>query len=681
MPFSTLRLSLTGALLIALVPLTGAAAETPAGIPARAADNPPTKAPAAGPDARTLDAIVVTAEREPGNFIIDREDIELTEASDLSGLFSHQSGVAVGGGAAVAQKLYVRGFEDTMLNVTVDGAQQPAELYHHQSRVQIEPEFIKSIELNAGSGIATDGPGALTGALRVVTRNAFDMLQPGRDAGMLVKGAAGFNGQDSHKGVVAGYARLADGLGAMAMLVRQDAGDYEDGNGRRVAHTGFDHEHGQFKLSGLFGAHDFDLSVERLDDTGTYYERPNFTNFNGGFQLSDHQMQRRTVSYNHRYAPGSQAVDVRATAYRNVSSFDNRRNNTGLLYGFGEQSSTGIDLRNTARWQALELTYGVDYRRDQLDATQQATPRPFWGSTGQHAGIAGAYVQGGWKPAAAWRLSAGLRWDDYDQRVDSGAGAGAGNSGSGFSPNLALEWRPLDALTLRAAYSEAFRGVTIREAFFSALYVHHGDLKPERADNVELGLAYERAGYFLHATAFRQHIDDLIAPVYSGGAEWGRWGNIGRAQVDGYEIEAGKRWDRLSVRIGVWNSENEFDRRPLNDADLGLGTSIGRTWTARIDWQPTSAQARYGVRARMVEKEANSISPTAPDKPGYAVMDAMASWSPLANQQLQLGLSINNLFDRFYYDHATYSYNPNVGANIGFPARGRELAASVSWRY
>ncbi len=175
-------LSLTGLTLLAFAPLAYA--------------NEPVD-PQKKTDARTLDTVVVKGEREPGNFDIESGEIELTQASDLSDLLSNESGVAVGGGSSVAQKVYVRGFEDTLLNVTVDGAQQPAELYHHQTRVQIEPEFIKSIELDAGAGAATAGPGALTGALRVRTKDAFDMLRPDQTFGAFVKAQAGFNGENN----------------------------------------------------------------------------------------------------------------------------------------------------------------------------------------------------------------------------------------------------------------------------------------------------------------------------------------------------------------------------------------------------------------------------------------------------------------------------------------------------
>lgn len=638
-------------------------------------------APDSGDAARTLDSITVVAEREPGNFDLDRGEIELTQASDLSDLLSNESGVAVGGGSPVAQKVYVRGFEDTMLNVTIDGAQEPAELYHHQTRVQIEPEFIKSIELDAGAGAATQGAGALTGAMRVRTRDAFDLLRPGQDAGFLIKGAAGLNGGNSSKGVLAGYGRLSDHLGVLATYVYQDGGDYEDGHGDRVKPTAFEHERAQFKLSGVFDAHSFDLSAEHLDDTGTYYERPHMTNFTGRYILSDHQMRRDTVSYEHRFDPDGDAVDARFTAYRTRSSYENRRNTTGILYSWGEQTSTGMDLRNTSTWDALSLTYGIDYRGDRLHARQQATPPPFWGRTEQTARVFGAYAQGHWTLSPQWTLSAGLRYDDYRHEGKSGVSAGAKNSQAKASPNTSIEWTPIEPLTFRLAYSQAFRGVTIREAFFSALYTHRGDLDGEQADNLEFGVSWEKDGYFARATAYRQRIENYISAVYDGGAAWGYWENIGTAKVEGYEAEIGKRWQRMGVSVGVWNSDNTFNDRPLNDADLGLGTSIGRTWTARFDWQPASQQANYAVRARLVEDERNSIAPSAPDKPGYAVVDVMANWNLLGDDRLKLGAAVNNLFDRFYYEHGTYGYQASSGRYIGFPSPGRELSVSVTYRF
>ncbi len=637
-------------------------------------------APPANDTAKTLDAVVVEAQREPGNFIIENKELELLQPADLSDLLANESGLAVGGGSPVAQKIYVRGFEDTMLNVTVDGAQQPAELYHHQSRVQIEPEFIKSIELAAGAGAATSGPGALTGTLRVRTRDAFDLLRDGQKAGFLLKGAYGSQG-DAGKGGLAAYGLLGQNIGVMASVVNHEGDDYEDGNGNRVSPTGFDHRRQQVKLSGRFDEHDIDVSFEDMDDTGTYYERPHMTNFAGRFVLSRHEMQRRTATYAHHYDPASELVDIEATVFRTTSDFKVRRTTTGLLYAQGKQTDTGIDLRNTARWTGLDLVWGADFREDKLEAMQQATPPAFWGNTEQRARVAGLYAQADWRPASAWTISGGLRYDDYTHSGLRGVSAGIRNEDSRLSPNLSVSWRPTDTLTLRTAYSQAFRGITIRESFFSALYEYSDDLKGEHADNLEIGAAWEHDGYFARVTGFRQNIDDYISAVYTGGAAWGYWRNIGAAEVEGYEAELGKTWDRFELALGVWNSDNRFEDRPLNDADLGLGTSIGRTWTLRADWTPADGRSRYGLRARAVEAEPNSISATAPDKPGYSVVDVLGRWTLVGDERLVLNASVSNLFDRFYYDHGTYGYNAGAGKYIGFPSPGRDFNVSLTYRY
>ena len=117
---------------------------------------------------------------------LDREEIERTQANDLADLFRAIPSVQVGGGVGLAQKIYVRGLEDSLLNVTVDGAPQRGTLFHHIGRVSIEPELLEAVDVQTGPGEATSGFGAIGGAIRFRTRNPVDLLEPGRDAGALL---------------------------------------------------------------------------------------------------------------------------------------------------------------------------------------------------------------------------------------------------------------------------------------------------------------------------------------------------------------------------------------------------------------------------------------------------------------------------------------------------------------
>ena len=627
-----------------------------------------------------LENIIVTARREPGNLLVTGDQLRTIQAKSLEDIFAFESSVAVGGGSTVAQKIYVRGFEDVLLNVTVDGAQSPGELYHHQGRVQIEPEFIKTLELDAGAGAATNGAGAVTGALRTTLKDAFDMLEPGERIGAYLKGTGWFNGDDGQGYVASAFGRPLDNVGIIATYIDRRRDNYADGNGDIVDPSEYDQRRGYLKLNGDFGAHRASLTYEQLDDDAVTYERPNLSNFNSTYQISDQEMSRDTLALNYEWDPASPLLDVRATAYGNTTDFRVQRQATGLIYGEGEFESIGFDLRNSSRIGAHALTYGVDYRDDDVVSAQNATPPFAWGTTRQSGSVLGVYLQDNWAISDALGLSAGVRFDDYEFEGNGGVSAGVSISDSGLSPNIGLTWEVVDGLQLRAAYAQAFRGVTIREAFFSALYVHDGSLESEEADNLEFGVSYEKDGFFARATMYQQTIENFIDARYVGTPVWGYWQNVGDAEVDGYEVELGYDADDLRLSVGVWEADNSLNGEPLVDSNLGLGTSIGRTWLARLDGALASPRLGYGANLRYVEEVENEISATAPPKESYFVADVYLNWQ--ATDDLGVALAVNNLFDEFYYDHATYTWLAgNFNTYVGYPAVGREIRAAVSYRF
>lgn len=628
-------------------------------------------------DAQQTDStIVVTGEREPGDFIVTSEDLERTSANTLEDIFANESSVAVGGGTATAQKIYVRGFEDVMLNVTVDGAQSPGELYHHQARLQLEPDFIKTIQLDAGAGAATNGPGALTGALQVTLKDAFDMLRPGQDFGVYMKGTGYLNGGNGYGASGAVYGRLSDNVGLIAGVSYTDRKDYDDGNGDRVEPTPYEHIRYFSKFNVVDGDHTGSLTFEKLDNSATTFERPNLTNFAGRYILSDQEMDRTTLTGNYRYNPENEAIDTRLTAFYNKTNFRVQRQTADIIYGEGDFSSMGLDLRNTSTFDSLSLTYGVDYRVDDLFSAQNATPPFAWGDTRQSVDIFGAYLQASLQPVEPLTLTAGVRFDDYNFKGTGGASSGVRIADLGFSPNIGATFEIIGGLELHATYAQAFRGVQLREAFFSALYVHDGTLNSEKADNLEFGVSFERDGLFARGTWYQQHIDNFIDIEYVGGDVWGYWRNIGNAKVEGYELEAGYANRNLFLSVGMWDADNTLNGEPLSDVNLGLGTRIGTTWLGKAEYTGLSDRLNLGAQLRHVSSEPNAIDPNAPDKKAYTTVKAYASYQ-LADP-ITVSLVVNNLFDEFYYDQATYTYIAgSVNDYVGYPAMGREVVASL----
>ena len=117
---------------------------------------------------------------------VTSETLEHFQATDLEDVFASEPEVSVGGGHSVAQKLYLRGVEDTMVNISIDGAQQVGQTFHHTGRINVEPELLKAVDVKAGTPDALAGPGALGGAIRFETKDPEDLLRPGESAGALL---------------------------------------------------------------------------------------------------------------------------------------------------------------------------------------------------------------------------------------------------------------------------------------------------------------------------------------------------------------------------------------------------------------------------------------------------------------------------------------------------------------
>ena len=103
-------------------------------------------------DPAELPALEITGERlkqKASN--ISAEELEHYQASDLEDAFSSQPEISVGGGHSVAQKLYMRGLEDTLLSISIDGAQQAGQTFHHTGRINVEPELLKEVDVRAGT--------------------------------------------------------------------------------------------------------------------------------------------------------------------------------------------------------------------------------------------------------------------------------------------------------------------------------------------------------------------------------------------------------------------------------------------------------------------------------------------------------------------------------------------------
>ncbi|MEH0724261.1 TonB-dependent receptor domain-containing protein [Vibrio alginolyticus] len=612
----------------------------------------------------TPETITVVGTPVTGNNTIDTDDIQYRQTNDLEDIFRNQPNVTVGGGFGAAQKIYVRGVEDLNLNVSIDGAVQSGQLFHHQGRLAIEPDLIKTIEIKPGAGTALDGIGALGGSVRFETKSADDLLSYDENFGALLK-TGYFSNSDGTRNSATVYGRLNRQWSGMLSIGKNHTSEFEDGNGRELENTGTNQEYGIFKANGeIFTGDELSFSYEKRVDKGQRNVRTHFISAPWN-QSSRQQSQRQTGAFNYKYDAQNEILDISLSAYLTENEFS--------YYQSAESDAAsiktvGTDLRNTSIFGSHEFTYGFEYKKDKARHSNA--------NAEEQSQVYAIYGQDTYRLLSDFTLSYGARFDSY--RLDTFDGKSL--TEDGLSPNINAQYSVNGAWSLRAGYSSAIRGPQIRQALSIGTVTTHSDLKKEEASNTELTVEYAHAGVFGLLTVFKSDIDNVVSAVGSPGPMGESWyDNVGELETTGFNATLGKSWEDAKLSVTYSHTDPELNGKPLDDSNFGLGTSFGDSLLVDASYHLYDNKIVLGWIGKWVQ-ELGRVPTGYPTKEAYNVHDIYAEWSPSPSNNLTLNLAVNNLFDEYYFDHGTFGYDIGSNSIIGLPEPGRDIRLSVSWR-
>lgn len=671
------------------------------------------------PQAQAQDAAGETRADDGGEVVVvvgaltdvdlDRKAIQAIQANDLNDLFRNVPSVAVGGSLGIAQKIYVRGLEDSMLNVTIDGAPQRGTLFHHVGRVSIEPELLKSVQVQAGAGEADSGFGAIGGAIRFRTVDPTDLLREGRDFGVMAK--AGWFSNDGYKLSGTAFARLTGDIGILASFVHVDREDFKDGNGTTLRGTAAKQQLGFVKIGGeLGGGHRLTLSYEQRDEEGEFGMRPNWPVLaNDRLFAVEGKRQTAIANYGLETAIG---VSIEATGYWTRTEFTQNRTDRWGLYG-ANIDSWGFDARARIRRGGHDVTVGVEHRSDRVVGQYLGAPaqwqswawNPAIGRFEEKGALMGVYLQDRWRVVEPLLLSFGARYDAYDLDQVTYRN-GIDSDGVSFNAGATLDLLP--GLSLNAGYAEAFRGKEIGDGF--TLEKRPGrislapGLRPERVENIEGGVKYDRGGITASAVYYRTKIRDVVLDQLGAVRTPGTiqdavyYENVGDFKAEGFELRAGYRTGPFSIE-GYYN---HYDSR-LNDKriegyeQIALGNSMGDNWAVTAAFEPSSnlslraTLTRYedlnDIEVLFREKQLGFVNRTYfIDKPGYTVVDISGTWRPFGTDMVELQAAVYNLLDKQYRAHASVGDYSQIGLADyaivrGLPEPGRNIRLGIAFRY
>ncbi|MDV6315622.1 TonB-dependent receptor [Idiomarina sp. HP20-50] len=638
------------------------------------------------------------------NFSVTAEDIEQFQANDLADIFRESPSVSVGGSVGVAQKIYIRGLEDAYLNVTVDGAQQTSTLFHHIGRVTLDPDLLKQIDVQAGAGEATSGPGAIGGAIRFKTKDAQDLLDENEQFGGRVKANYFSNDGTRYSGTL--YGKLNDSFGLLGYYSAVDRNTMEDGEDNKVYGTAADQDLAFLKASGdIADNHYVSLSFEQRDEEGEFSARPNWA-VPEGSPLYPSAAKRDTYVANYRF-DHSELVYLEATAYQTSSSFRG-----GRFDWLAEIDTQGFDLRNTSDTLYHSFTYGVDYRSDEVVSGPASGPK----ENAEESSVLGVYAQAHSNITPELLFSYGVRYDDYDfqQRIllDNYSGepitdTAAGLDESELSFNAGLSYQVAKAWKLGLSYAEAARGKEIGDGFTLDEYLYDGedvpvvasDVVPETVENIEASIQYNASQLSAKLSVYQSTIYDVIFSGFSGNSVYN---NIGNIESTGVEFNLAYRWESLDLYFGFSNADAELKPRDslytqdYNAIDLngyefnGLGNSRGNTMVLGADYF-VAHDLSVGFNVTHVDdinietlhqavENGWTDSLYTLNKPSYTVVDLFGAWD--VSNNLSVNLAVTNLLDELYINHSSVGdYSEVFPTVVGPYEAGRDIRLSVSYDF
>lgn len=594
-----------------------------------------------------------------------------------------------GGGNAIAQKIYVRNIEDTLLTVTLDGVPQGGNIFHHQGRILINPDMLKQVEIDKGGTVASVGPGGLAGSVRMKTKDARDLLRADQAfGGMIEAGLASFDGERLGGAV---YGRVGDVLDLMAYGNHTESDDYEDGRGKEQKNSGSEQTSGLFKANVYVSPHhSFYAGYQTLEDEGTRFLRPHLVGYTGSQVSVPQSLEQSTLTTGYRFQ-GDGWIEAADIGFF-VDDTKNRRTNTSVVFGkpigyrYGEKLDTeGVNLKFKSSLAGHAVRYGLNYQ-DKASSAINPSKKGLAGNTSREdSQVVGVYAESSFPLGNTWLLDAGARYDWYDYEDNHRQHF----SSSGLSPNAAITYFATDALSVRLGGSRIVRGAGLKEAFMldngpgPFIYRNVRNLKEETADNWELSANYQTNAWNLHAAIFHLQIDDYIALVFDGAAAIpASRKNVGTVKSAGYEIGAQWQQDQLKAGLSLAFSQPKLNGSDLSDGDFSLGVSTGRTWLFNLGYDLPAWHLDVGFNSRVVEglkyRPAGSDQQT---KDGYGVHDVYVNWQPLGKDKLRVTMSVKNLFDKFYYDQATYGFSPSAGTYLGYAEPGRTFRLDANWKF
>lgn len=648
---------------------------------------------------------------------LDAEGIAIRQSDHISDLLRTIPGVDVGGAHSLNQRITIRSMDDKDLRITIDGANQNTYMYHHMGNLQIHADILESVDIEVGNNSVVSG--GLGGAVKFKTRQAGDLLDPGKGWGARVQSS--YAGNASASNSIAAYGLLGEQIDVFAYFNKVKRDNYSVGGEKILDENGIEVPGTDGEVRGLEG----DLSdallkfgwnlsdnqrisvgYETYKDEGDYSYRPDMglaTDLAIASSLNiplvyPTEFSRDTITLNYELNLGD-ALTLNATAFENESVF--WRDERGLIawrppaatINEGEAKNSGINILAKSSIDGGLLNQSFTYGLELINYETQHKVNS-QNISGEDAKNLSFYIEDRIDFENGLSIIPGIRHDSYD--IDS---AVIDDTFTETTGGLAIEYTFLDDFLIRASSTQIFKGPEIGEVFTGAgsRDTANPGIDAETGNNSEISFAYQGDIFSAGASYFETEINDYIYD-YAANPGGGRWkDNVGDMSLNGYEVYAKMNIGALRTLLTYSSSDSElsaFDYYSRFNAAHLDGARIDRkqgdTISFNLDYDIEVADLSLHWDFLVVDDLSAGSDLDGPSlinkKDGYKVHNIAIRWQPEGKVQgLALTLGVDNVFDEFYASQSSrtgVSFHPLFQELYLFDYEpGRNLKATASFRF
>ena len=638
-----------------------------------------------------LSGVEVTS--SSGGYGVDDIKISTRNAGLVKDVMRDIPGVYVGGTNGMNQKIYMRGVSDRGLNITIDGAKQNGNTFHHNADLLIDPDLIKAIDVEVGSRSVVNGSGALGGSVAFKTVDAKDLLESGEKIGAKIKTGYASNNSEFSQGLML-FTTPVEGLDSIAAINHKGYDYGKSGNKRKIGGDGNDLSY-LLKLGYSFlDAHRISILREHNEFKGLYPLRAEFGSwYSGSNSVDNRKYERDTTTLKYEYKP-SDLLNLDVTAY-------NTRHQRVDDLKWGVETN-GINAKAKSVVETGALTQTFRYGAEFYQSKNFNKPDNHYPEKVNNYSI---YAEDALN-FSSLTVTPGVRYTHHELKSYDGR---AGNVKSytykfnEFTPALTLDYEIIKGLHAFASYARVFRGSDVMESMMaggSRSWEANKDLKPTTGNSYETGLKYhgdinEASSYNLSAKYFMTKYKNLIVDNNAAG---GRTNpimirkNAGGADISGVELLARLNLDALSLAASYTHQNVKYKNRVVNTSTGGYYASnvIGYrdqgdkyTFNAEYAFSRIDTLIGYNLIYFASKNTVSANNDNSAKIPSYAVSDIYATYAPSSGKfkGLEINAGIYNLFNKTYASQSQRTADYTGDPNYVDWEPGRNFKVNVSYKF